>query len=141
MHPAVDVPSAKRLSDEPACSKANQKTAEERNRTRIAAERLRSSADHPRPSSSQEKMATETSTRATPSASEINSAANGMAPVAAGAPRITRPASAPPAARATRRFCRRSAAGLSGIAGYRPATPRYFPPKVYWIKPAIMQIG
>src|SRR6266542_4190657 len=37
--------SANRLSEEPACSNAAQKSAEETNRTKIAAQRLRSSRD------------------------------------------------------------------------------------------------
>ena len=60
--------SANRLSEEPACSKAAQKSAEEMNSTRMAALRLRSTGDQLPKKISQEKTTTEMPSRHQPCA-------------------------------------------------------------------------
>ena len=60
--------SANRLSEEPACSKAAQKSAEETNSTRMAAHRLRSTGDQLPKKISHEKTSTEIPSRHQPDA-------------------------------------------------------------------------
>src|ERR1017187_6552874 len=80
--------SAKRLSEDPACSKAAQKRAEEMNSTRMAAERLRSTGDQLPKKINHEKTTTEMPSRPQPTPSEIMVALSSTTPVLASAARL-----------------------------------------------------
>src|SRR5881392_3731804 len=108
--------SAKRLSDEPACSNAAQNRAEDTNSTRMAAHRLRSIRDQLPKKISQENTTTEIPSKHQPSPSEITVGVSWITPVAPSNARIASTATPAPTPKAASRFCFRSSAALPDVA-------------------------
>ncbi len=130
--------SAKRLSEEPACSKAAQKRAEEMNSTRMAAQRLRSTGDQFPKKISHENTTTEMPSSSQPCPSESMFALISTTPLMPSAARTATTAAPMPMARMALFFSRRSLSGSPVEAGCRPAEPRCRLVTRYWMTPASM---